>query len=58
MDRLKSIQTFVKRTWQGINVDHSGRPGTSNMVNKKRFNPQSEALREDEERFKLILRLA
>eukprot|EP00347_Sterkiella_histriomuscorum_P021171 403334979 len=58
LERLKNIQNFVKRSWQGVQVDHSGRPGTASIVNKKRYNPISENQLEDEERFRLILKLA
>jgi hypothetical protein len=36
LDRLKLIQSNFKLTWNGINCESSGRPGTSNFVNKKR----------------------
>ena len=54
LDRLKNIQNLTKRNWQGVAVDHSGRPGkidfkfifigTANIVNKKRYHPVSELL--------------
>ena len=37
LDRLKHIQSNFKQNWKGINCDYSGRPGTSNFVNKKRM---------------------
>jgi len=27
LERLKNIQNLIKRNWNGIQVDHSGRPG-------------------------------
>lgn len=36
LDRLKLIQTNFKMNWNGIACEYSGRPGTSNFVNKNR----------------------
>ena len=36
LDRLKLIQTNFKQNWNGIQCESTGRPGTSNFVNKKR----------------------
>lgn len=50
LDRLKSIQSNFKRTWNGIDCSISGRPGTSNFVNKKRTFTIPESFYEEEER--------
>jgi hypothetical protein len=36
LDRLKLIQHNFKQQWRGIQCEFSGRPGTSNFVNRKR----------------------
>ena len=35
LDRLKSYQQLIKRSWQGLNVKIIGQPGNSSIVNKK-----------------------
>lgn len=49
LDRLKILQAQFKKTWNGINVDFTGRPGTSNMTNPHRkFRPLPKLDIEDE----------
>jgi hypothetical protein len=49
LDRLKHIQSNFKQHWKGINCDFSGRPGTSNFVNRKRmFTISEQSVQEDE----------
>ena len=50
LDRLKSIQSNFKRTWNGVNCDFSGRAGTANFVNNKRQFTLTETFVEEEER--------
>jgi len=35
LDRLKNIQSLIKRGWQGLNVSVIGQPGFSSIVNNK-----------------------
>ncbi len=57
LDRLKSIQSNFKRNWNGISCEHSGRPGTSNLLNKKRTFNISENVGHEEERQRTILKI-
>ena len=57
MDRIKKLLFDFRRTWRGIKTDSSGRPGTSNIVNKKRKHDICQGLREDEENFHNLTRL-
>ena len=50
LDRLKHIQSNFKQHWKGISCDYSGRPGTSNFVNRKRICSVSESSIQEEER--------
>ena len=50
LDRLKHIQSNFKQNWQGINCEYSGRPGTSNFVNRKRMFTISESSIQEDER--------
>lgn len=50
LERLKHIQSNFKQQWMGINCEFSGRPGTSNFVNKKRVCTISEGSVQEEER--------
>ena len=50
LDRLKHIQANFKQHWKGISCDYSGRPGTSNFVNRKRICSVSESSIQEEER--------
>jgi hypothetical protein len=50
LDRLKTIQSNYRRTWNGIDCSISGRAGTSNFVNKKRTFTIPETFYEEEER--------
>jgi hypothetical protein len=52
LDRLKHIQSNFKQHWRGINCEFSGRPGTSNFVNKKRLYTVSDGSIQEEERQK------
>lgn len=57
LDRLKMIQSNFKQQWKGILCESSGRPGTSNFVNKKRPLINIESAREEDERQKQMLRI-
>ena len=35
LDRLKNIQSLIKRGWQGLDVKVIGQPGYASIVNKK-----------------------
>ena len=37
LDRLINIQNAIKKTWQGVNTLHSGRPGNDLKINDKLF---------------------
>jgi len=50
LDRLKNIQANFKKTWAGLNCEVSGRPGTSNFVNRKRTFAVNEQFIEEEDR--------
>ena len=50
LDRLKHIQSNFKQHWKGINCEFSGRPGTSNFVNRKRMFSVSDSSIQEEER--------
>ena len=51
LKRIRLLQMSEKKTWKGIMVENSGRPGTCNILNKKRATSMHEYQREDEERF-------
>jgi hypothetical protein len=57
LDRLKSIQSNFKKNWNGVLTEHSGRPGTSILMNKKRTFTINEAQLDDEERFRTMLKI-
>lgn len=57
LDRLKHIQSNFKQHWKGINCEFSGRPGTSNFVNKKRMFTISEGSIQEEERQKQLTKV-
>ena len=57
MDRIKRLLGDFKKTWRGIKTDSSGRPGTSNIVNKKRHYDVCQGLRDDEDNFHYLIRL-
>ena len=58
-ERLRQIQHDFKRQWRGkgIKPDWCGRPGTSNIVNRKRHYEVSEGLIDDEENFRFLVKL-
>ena len=56
-ERLKFIQTSMKKQWNGIQCDHSGRPGTANIANKKMVSTVTEQFLEDEDYFRQLQRL-
>jgi hypothetical protein len=57
LDRLKSIQSNFKKNWTGILTEHSGRPGTSLLMNKKRVFTVAEAQLDDDERMRTLLKI-
>ena len=57
LERLKMIQAQFRARWVGINVDFTGRPGTSTMCNAERkfpMTPQEHEERLRSERFSRI----
>jgi hypothetical protein len=54
LDRLKCIQNNFRQQWNGINCEVSGRPGTSNFVNRKRQINVVESVEQENERQKLL----
>jgi hypothetical protein len=57
LDRLKLIQSNFKQNWNGINCASSGRPGTSNFVNRKRSVTAVESVLNENERQKQLLKI-
>ena len=57
LDRLKLIQSNYKQTWNGINCESCGRPGTSNFVNRKRAITVIDTAVTEDERQKQLARL-
>lgn len=57
LDRLKLIQTNFKIHWNGIVCESSGRPGTSNFVNKNREITVIETADIEDERQKQLLKI-
>jgi hypothetical protein len=52
------VQSIFKQTWNGIDTDYTGRPGTSNICNTKRVFIKPIKLIDEEdrsERFERIL---
>lgn len=37
-----------RKSWKGIKVEYTGRPGTCTLLNKKRFFPVSEMQKEND----------
>ena len=55
LDRLKLIQAQFKASWVGINVDYTGRPGTSTMCNSDRvFNKTKQEFEEENRAHKFL----
>jgi len=50
LDRLKLIQQNFSKTWKGINCEYAGRPGTSQICNKKRNYGCIDKVPEEDER--------
>ncbi len=46
--RIKLIQMAEKKTWRGVDVDASGKPGYSNMWQKRRLDQTKVEKREKE----------
>ena len=44
-----------KKTWKGIKVEYTGRPGTCTLLNKKRFFPVSEFQKENDAQNKYLV---
>lgn len=57
LDRLKQVQNLFKQTWTGIHTEYTGRPGTSNICNKKRHFVKPEQMSYEEERSETFDRL-
>ena len=57
LDRLKQVQNLFKQTWNGIHTEHTGRPGTSTICNKKRHFMKPEQMAYEEERSEALERL-
>lgn len=57
LDRLKQVQNLFKQTWNGIQTEYTGRPGTSNICNKKRHFIKPEQMSYEEERSELLDRM-
>ena len=67
LQRLNLLQMNERKTWKGVKPEHTGRPGrqnllhrplgTCNLLNKRRFYTPSEQQKDDEERFKLLLKM-
>lgn len=50
LDRLKQVQSIFKQTWNGIDTDYTGRPGTCNICNSKRVFVKPAKLSDEEDR--------
>jgi hypothetical protein len=50
LDRLKQVQNIFKQTWNGIDTDYTGRPGTCNICNTKRVFLKPLHLQDEEDR--------
>jgi hypothetical protein len=57
LDRLKLIQYNFRRNWDGIQCESSGRPGTSNFVNRKRSVTLVESVLQEDERQKQLWKI-
>jgi hypothetical protein len=57
LDKLKQVQNLFKQTWNGINTEYTGRPGTCTICNKKRSFIKPEKLCEEEHRSRRLEKL-
>ena len=57
LDRLKQVQNIFKQTWNGIQTEYTGRPGTSTICNKKRHFVKPEQMSYEEERSEVLERV-
>lgn len=57
LDRLKLIQSNFAKQWKGIDCLFTGRPGTSQICNKKRNYGCIDRMVEEDERQKQLFKL-
>lgn len=57
LDRLKLIQSNFLKNWKGIVAEYTGRPGTSQICNKKRNYGCNDKLPEEDERQRMLFKL-
>ena len=55
LTRIKQVQAAEKKTWRGIDVRHTGRPGTSSILKKRRAPSAHDRQMADEEAFETLL---
>lgn len=57
LDRLKLIQSNFRQSWNGIQCEFGGRPGTQNFVNRKRQITVIESAQIEDERQKQLWKI-
>ena len=55
LTRIKQVQAAEKKTWRGIDVRHTGRPGTSSILKKRSLPSAHDRQLADDDAFDTLL---